>query len=442
MGSADGGNVVEKRSRRPLKVECVEEGLSKRHLDIELPVEQVSEAYEKEVRRLGKKIKIPGFRKGKIPKDMIRTRFRGDILNQVAQDLVPQALQKALNEKSLNPIGEPQIENLEIDAEQPLRFRASFDVMPKIEVDDFKGLEVTERETKVGEEEIDKRLDSLRERAARFDPVEGRGARDGDFIMGTVQEQPVAGGPPQRQEGALIEVGTGAYHPALDEKLQGANTGDELSLQVTFPADHRDQEKAGKTYDVNVEVKEIKEKILPELDDELAKDLGEFENMEALRSHVREQAEVEAKAGDQQHLRNQLLEKLLEANSFDAPETLIEHELDGRVEELARSFIDRGLDPNGSGIDWRDVRERQREAATQSVKATILLDRIIEQEGIKETEQEVDDEVERIATEVKKKTDVVRAQLMKEGGLERLRRRIKRDKAFDLLRQSAKIKRG
>jgi trigger factor len=260
--------------------------------------------------------------------------------------------------------------------------------------------------------------------------------------MGTVQEQPVAGGPPQRQEGALIEVGTGAYHPALDEKLQGANTGDELSLQVTFPADHRDQEKAGKTYDVNVEVKEIKEKILPELDDELAKDLGEFENMEALRSHVREQAEVEAKAGDQQHLRNQLLEKLLEANSFDAPEALIEHELDGRVEELARSFIDRGLDPNGSGIDWRDVRERQREAATQSVKATILLDRIIEQEGIKETEQEVDEEVERIATEVKKKTDVVRAQLMKEGGLERLRRRIKRDKAFDLLRQSAKIKRG
>jgi trigger factor len=425
-----------------LKVECVEEGLSKRHLDIELPVERVSEAYEKEVRRLSRTIKIPGFRKGKIPKDMVRTRFRSDILNQVAQDLVPDALQRALNEKGLNPIGEPEIGKLDIDADKPLRFRASFDVMPQIEVGDYSGFEVTERRTEVGEDEIDKRLESLRERAARFDPVEGRGIRDGDFVMGSVQEQPAAGGPPQRQDGAFIEVGKGAYHPTLDEKLQDARTGDTVSFQATFPADHSDSEKAGKTYDITIEVKEIKEKVLPELDDDLAKDLGDFENLEDLRKRVREQAEVEAKAGDEQHLRNQLLEKLIEANPFDAPESLIEHELQRRVEELARSFVDRGLDPGGSGIDWQDVRERQRDSAKESVKATILLDRIIEQEGIKEAEEEVDKEVERIATDVKKKPDVVRAQLMKEGGLDRLRRRIKRDKAFDLLRQGARIQRG
>jgi trigger factor len=425
-----------------LKVECVEEGLSKRHLDIELPAEQVSEAYEKQVRRLSQTIKIPGFRKGKIPKDMVRTRFRSDILNHVAQDLVPDALERALNEKGLNPIGEPEIGKLDINADKPLRFRASFDVMPQIEVGNFRGLEVTERQTEVGEDEIDKRLESLRERAARFDPVEGRGVQDGDFVMGSVQEQPIAGGPPQRQDGAVIEVGTGAYHPTLDEKLQDAHAGDTVSFQATFSPDHRDREKAGKTYDVTIEVKEIKEKVLPELDDELAKDLGEFENFEELKKHVREQAEVEAKAGDEQHLRSQLLEKLIEANPFDAPESLIEHELDRRVEELARSFIDRGLDPGGSGIDWRDVRDKQRDLATESVKATILLDRIIEQEAVKETEEEVDEEVERIAKGVEKTPEVVRAQLMKEGGLDRLRRRIKRDKAFDLLRQSARIQRG
>jgi trigger factor len=425
-----------------LKVECVEEGLSKRHLDIELPAEQVSEAYEKQVRHLSQTIKIPGFRKGKIPKDMVRTRFRSDILNHVAQDLVPDALERALNEKGLNPIGEPEIGKLDIDADKPLRFRASFDVMPRIEVGNFRGLEVTERQTEVGEDEIDKRLESLRERAARFDPVEGRGVRDGDFVMGSVQEQPTAGGPPQRQDGAVIEVGTGAYHPTLDEKLQDAHTGDTVSFQATFPPDHRDREKAGKTYDVSIEVKEIKEKVLPVLDDELAKDLGEFENFEEVKKHVREQAEVEAKAADEQHLRSQLLEKLIEANPFDAPESLIEHELDRRVEELARSFIDRGLDPGGSGIDWRDVRDKQRDSAKESVKATILLDQIIEQEAVKETEEEVDEEVERIAKGVEKRPEVVRAQLMKEGGLDRLRRRIKRDKAFDLLRQSARIQRG
>lgn len=425
-----------------MKVECVEEGLSKRHLDIELPVEQVSEAYEKQVKRLSQSIKIPGFRKGKIPKDMVRTRFRSDILNQIAQDLVPDALQRAINEKGLNPIGEPEIGELDIDADKPLRFRASFDVMPQIEVGDFKGLEVTQRRTEVGEDEIDKRLESLRERAARFDPVEGRGIRDGDFVMGAVQEQPTAGGPPQRQDGAVIEVGKGAYHPTLDEKLQDANVGDTVSFQATFPADHSDHEKAGKTYDVTIEVKEVKEKVLPELDDDLAKDLGDFENLEDLRKRVREQAEAEAQAGDEQHLRNQLLEKLIEANPFDAPESLVEHELHRRVEELARSFVDRGLDPSGSGIDWQDVRERQRDSAKESVKATILLDRIIEQEGIKEAEEEVDKEVERIAADVKKKPEVVRAQLMKEGGLDGLRRRIKRDKAFDLLRQGARIQRG
>jgi trigger factor len=425
-----------------LKVECVEEGSSKRHLDIELPVERVSEAYEKEVRRLSRTIKIPGFRKGKVPKDMVRTRFRSDILNQVAQDLVPDALQRALNEKGLNPIGEPEIGKLDLDTDKPLRFRASFDVMPQVEVGRFKGLEATERKTEVSEDDIDARLQSLRERAARFDPVEGRGIRDGDLVMGSVQEQPVAGGPPQRQDGAVIEVGTRSYHPTLDEKLQGAHPGDTVSFQATFPPEHRDREKAGKTFDVTVEVKEIKEKVLPELDDELAKDLGEFESFEELKKHVQEQAEAEAKAGDEQHLRNELLQKLIEANPFDAPESLIEHELDRRLEDLARSFIDRGLDPGGSGIDWRDVRERQRESATESVKATILLDRIVEQEAVKETEEEVDNEVERIAANVKKTPAVVRAQLMKEGGLDRVRRHIKRDKAFDLLRQNARIQRG
>ncbi len=422
-----------------MKVECVEEGSCLRHLDIELPVEKVAEAYRQSVDQFSKRLKLPGFRKGKIPKDLVKTRFRSDILNQVVQDLVPSALERAVNDEGLAPIDEPRISKVEVDEGKPLRFRASFEIMPAIEAKDFKGLEAVERKTEVSDDEIEKRLEAARERVARFDPLEGRGAQDGDFVLGSIEEKPDGKGRPNRQEGTLIEVGSNSYHPTLHEKLHGAKAGDTVSFRATFPPDHPDQQKAGRIFDIRVEVSEVKEKVLPELDDELAKDLGEFETLDELRAHLRQQAEGEAREADKQHLRNQLLDKLIEANPFDPPQSLVESELDHRVEELARSFVDRGLDPQGSGIDWQAVREKQRESALQGIRATILMDKITEQENLRETEEEIAREVERIASHVGKKSDVVRAQLMKEGGMERLGRRLRRGKAFDLLRQSARI---
>jgi trigger factor len=422
-----------------LKVECVEEGSCQRHLDIELPAEAVNKAFGQSIQQFSKRLKLPGFRKGKIPKDLIKTRFRSDILNQVVQDLVPGALEKAVTDKGLAPIDEPRISQVDVEEGKPLKFRASFEIMPAIEAKDFKGLEAVESKTEVSDEEIEKRLEAVRERAARFDPLEGRGVQDGDFVVGSIEEIPDGKGKPNRQEGALIEVGSSSYHPTLHEKLQGAKPGDIVSFRATFPPDHPDKQKAGRIFDIRVEVNEVKEKVLPELDDELAKDLGEFETLDELRTHIREQVENEAREADEQHLRNQLLDKLIEANPFDPPQSLVESELDRRVEELARSFVERGLDPQGSGIDWQAVREKQRESALQGIKATLLMDQITEQENLQETEEEVAGEIERIATQVNKKVEVVRAQLMKEGGMERLRRRLRREKAFDLLRQSARI---
>jgi trigger factor len=408
-------------------------------MDIELPVEAVTEAFQQSISQFAKRLKLPGFRKGKIPKDLVKTRFRSEILNEVVQELVPPALEKAVNQKGLAPIDEPRISKVEVEEDKPLCFRATFEIMPAIEAKEFKGLEATRRKTEVGEDEIEKRMEAARERAARFDPLEDRGARDGDFVLGAIQEQPVGKGKPNRHEGTLIEVGTNSYHPTLHEKLQGVKSGDTVSFQATFPPEHPDQQKAGKTFDIRVEVNEVKEKVLPELDDALAKDLGEFETLDELRGHLREQAEEEARHADEQDLRKQLLDKLIEANLFDPPQSLVEQELDRRVEELARSFVDRGLDPQGSGIDWRSVREKQRESAVHSIRATLLMDRITEQENLRETEEEVAREIENIATHIEKKSEVVRAQLMKEGGMERLRQRLRREKAFDLLRQTARI---
>ncbi len=426
-----------------MKAECTEEGLSKRRLDVEIPAETVTEAFEKEVSRFGRSLKLPGFRKGKIPKDLVKTRFRTEILDEVLRDLLPQVLQQALNQHALHPIGDPKVHDLKIEIGQPLSFKASFEILPKIEVKNYKGLKVTERSADVKDEEIETRLQALRERAARFDPVEERGARDGDHVAGTLIEKAADGkGPANKQEGVLIEVGADIYHPSLHEKLRGAKSGDSVTVDVVFPDDHPDPKRAGKAFSVQMEKIEVKEKVLPALDDELAKDLGQFENLAELRDQVRQQAEEETRQEADQDLRNHLLEKLLEANPFEAPEALVEHELDQRIEEMAKSLVDRGIDPARAKIDWRELREGQRDAAARSVGATILLDRIVEQENMKETEDVIEKEIKRGASAIKKSPQVVRAQLMKEGGLERLKRRLRRELAVDLLRENARIKRG
>ncbi len=425
-----------------MKVECVEEGMCVRHLDVEVPEETVTEAFDRVAAQFSRKVKLPGFRKGKIPKELIKNRFRSEILDQVVQEIVPRALEAAVNERKLVPVADPQVGGIEADVGSPLRFRASFEIIPQIEPSNYMGLEGTARKTEVSESEIEERLEAVRERAARFDPIEDRGVMDGDFVLGSIQEHPIGEGSPHKQEGALIEVGTNSYHSTLHENLQNAKQGDTVNFRATFPADHLDARRAGKTFDITVEVAEIKKKVLPELDDELAKDLGEFENLVELQEHVRQQAEAGARQADEQHLRSQLLKNLLEANPIEAPQALVEQELNRRLEDLARNFIERGLDPQGSGIDWRDIREKQRDSASDSVRVTILLDRIAKLENRRETEDEVNREIERAAKLAKKSPEVVRAQLMKEQAMEPLRQRLRREKAFDWVRQNARIQGG
>lgn len=426
-----------------MKVECTEDGLFRRRLEVEVPAESVTDAFEQKAARFSRTLKLPGFRKGKIPKDLVKNRFRSEILNQVAQDLIPQVLSNALREQHLNPIDEPKIDDLKIELGEPLRFRASFEVMPQIEVKKYKGLKVTEHPPKVTDEDVEKRLEALREQAARFDPVEGRGVREGDYALGTLHER-IAGrqGPGRKQEGVLIEIGSDLYHPKLHEKLQNAKPGDSVSFEDDFPADHPDPWRAGKKLSVQFDLVEIKEKSLPELDDEFAKDLGEFDSYVELKDHLREQAGEEARRHAEQDLRNQLLEKLIEANPFEPPQSVVEHELDERLEEMARGLVERGIDPEKAKVDWRSLREGQRESVSRSVSATILLDRIVEQENLKESEEAVTREIERGATSLKRSPEAVRAQLMKEGGLDRLKRRLRRDLAVDLIRENARIQRG
>lgn len=423
-----------------MKVDYAEEGSSLRHLDIELPAEELSDEFEKGVAKLRKSVNLPGFRRGKIPKDVIRSRFHADVLEQAVHDLLNRAVRDALKERDLYPLGDPQISNLDPKLGEPLRFRASFEVMPDVEARDYKGLEATEQKSEVTDEQIETGIDHLREQHARFDPVEGRGAKDGDIVAGDLIETPSTGGAEQRHEGVSLEVGSDTYHPGLHENLQGAEPGSEVKLTASFPLEHGDRERAGKSFDVVFVVKELKEKVLPDADDEFAKDIGEFDTLDEVRAELRKQAEERARREDEQQLRAQLLEKLVAANEFDAPESLVELELDGRIEAAARDLYQRGIDPRQAGIDWNKVRNEQRPAAENAVKATLLLDSIVKQEGLEEEEEDVQKEVERAAQALEKSPEAARAQLMKDGSLERVRGRLRREKAVDFIKLHAKLK--
>ena len=423
-----------------MKVDYAEEGSALRHLDIELPAEELNDEFEKGVVKLRKSVKLPGFRKGKIPKDVIRSRFHSDVLEQAVRDLLNKAVHDALKERELYPLGDPQISNLESKLGEPLRFRASFEVMPDVVAKDYEDLEVTEQKTEVTEEQIDADIDHLREQNARFDPIEGRGAQDHDFVMGDLVETPSGGGAAERHEGVSFEVGSEAYHVALHEKLQGTEARAEVHFTATFPAEHGDPERRGKSFEVVFEVKELKKKVLPDADDEFAKDIGNYDTLDEVRAELRSRAEERARGDDEQHLRSQLLEKIIAANAFDAPESLVELELDVRVEAAVRDLYGRGIDPRQAGIDWSKVRSEQRASAENTVKATLLLNSVVTQEKLEETEEEVSVEVEKASKVLEKSPEATRAQMMKDGTLERVRGRLRREKAVDFIKLRAKLK--
>ncbi|HEY7820909.1 MAG TPA: trigger factor [Vicinamibacteria bacterium] len=423
-----------------MKIDYLEEGPSLRHLDIELPADALADEFEKGVGKLSRTIRLPGFRKGKIPKDVIRARFRGDVLKEAVSDLVPHALGEALKERNLYPLDDPRISKLESELGKPLRFRASFEVMPDIEAKVYEGLEVEAPQTAVTDEQVEAGIEAVREQHARFDPIEGRGAQDRDFVMGDLTERPAGGGKAEKHEGVTIEVGSDSYHPSLHEALQGKSPGDVLRFTASFPADHPARARAGKSYEVEFHLLELKQKVLPEADDELAKDLGEYQTLDELKAYLRARGEERARHEDEQELRRRLLAKLVEANPFDPPLSLVELELDSRLEATARDLHQQGIDPNATGIDWRKVRENERESAAASVRASLLLDRIAERESLAATEAEVDAEVGRYAEVLEKSEAALRAQMAKDGTLDRVRGRIRREKAVDFIKQRAKLK--
>ncbi len=403
-------------------------------------IEIDSSVVDAEINRIAqgyRKVRVPGFRPGKVPATIIKRRFREQILHEVMHGLIPRAVEEALQERGIEPIDTPNVRDVALEEGQPLRFTAAVETVPPFDPGDLSTLTATRTPVAITEDAIEQTLQRLRERAGKSEPVEGRPATDGDTVVVDLVRQDASG--PDRHEGVSIEIGSKANPPGFDEQLIGVNPGDEKTFPIHFPEDYTVAEMADTDVTYSVAVKEVRRRVLPELDDEFAKDVGEFESLSALRDRVRTDLQAEADENATRQLRGDVLKQLAERITFELPTSLIDREIDRRLEEFARQLMQQNVDPRQAGIDWGQFREAQREPARAGVASALVLDAIARREGLVVTEQEIDQEIERFATRAGRTPAAFRAQFEKEGAIGRLVAGLRREKAVDLALSRARI---
>jgi trigger factor len=422
-----------------LKVDYVEETPVRKALTFEVDPETVQSEIDHRAKQLARRVRLPGFRPGKIPVEVIKKRFHGEILGEAAEAIVNKVVFEELDGRGLKPLASPKVEDVKLEEGQPMTFRAVFETLPLVELPDWKGLRVTAREAKVTDEDVDKEIDRLREEAARFDPVEGeRRTAHGDYVVVDLTWKPRDGGKGGRDENALIEIGNAGNHPDMNKGLEDMGVGETRDIEVSWGADAAPAV-AGKTVRYSVTLKGIKQKIVPGADDEFAKDLGEFGSLAELRDKVRRQLEGAAERRAERETKAALVEALVAKADFEVPEALVERHMTARAENVARGLAYQGIDPRKVGVDWREYRESTREESVKAARADILLDEIARREGVEVLDTDVEAEVARLAERAGKSREALRAQMAKEGDLAALAARIREEKTLDLLKANASI---
>jgi trigger factor len=425
-----------------MKTELVDVSEIKKQLAIEIPGEEVDAAIERVTHSYARSVKIPGFRPGKVPPRIVRQRFRDQILHDVAHELIPRAVDEALRERAIEPVDSPDIQDVAVKEGMPLSFTATFETVPALDPGDYATIHVRRPAVKVSDDHVAQALEHLRQGAARYEAVEDRNVETGDTVVVDLGRRALAGGTPgeaDRHENVSVEIGASANPPGFDEQLLGLGIGARKTFVVHYPADYAIKDLAGTDVEYMVAVKALKRRVVAQLDDEFAKDLGEFETLEKLRARVSEDLFREAALEADRQVRSEVVKELARRVTVEVPTALVEREIDRRVEEFVRRLIDQQIDPRRATVDWEAFRKSQREAATDAVRGALMLDEVARREGLTITEADVTAEVERYAERSGRTPVAVRAQLEKEGGLGRLQAGLRRDRAVDFLLTRATI---
>ncbi|MBI4459104.1 MAG: trigger factor [Acidobacteria bacterium] len=414
----------------------------RRELAIEIPAEVVREKAQAITVQLQRRARLPGFRPGKAPLSIIQERFREDIRSQVLKELVPEYVWASAREQHWEPIGNPSVRDVQYEEGAALKFSATVEVLPEFELEDYKSLFVDLKEPEVSEEETSQALDQLREQSATYVNLEPRPLQDRDYASIAVEAvSPGKESSGVHVEEVLCEVGGPRTLPEFTANLRGAQVGEELTFDVHYPADFQDSRLAGKTISYQVKVLGLKEKRLPELNDDFARELGEFDSVEAVRQQVRSNLLRGKSEEMQQAARASLRQQLIQLHDFPVPESLVERQIERRVDRLRRQIAAQGLTSQGMALDWGKIRASQREGAIEDVKSTLILEKIAQKEKLSASEAEIEQEVERIADATRQAPALVRGRLTKEGGLDKIASRLRIEKALEHVFHQAQGKR-
>jgi len=434
------------------KDSTTKESATKREIQVEIPVADVNRQTDSLIQKYQKVARIPGFRRGHVPASIIRQRFSEEIKTDMVEALIPRYFRQEAERLGIHPVSQPRVTDLHLHDGEPLRFKAAFEVLPEIKLEGYKELRADKPEIAVSEADVEQALADLRERHASFNPVEGRALADGDFAQVSLDGNPKPGeseseiesetksgtksgeGQPVHMDEVLVEIAGKDTMPEFTEHLRGASPGDDRTFDVNYPEDTQDKRLAGKTFSYAVKVQSIKQKSLPELNDEFAKQLGEFQTVDDVRKAIREQIESERKHQAQHEAKEKLVGELIQRNDFEVPDSLIEQQIDIRLERGLRALAAQGLTAEQmKKMDLTRLRVGQREQAIHDVKAALLLERVAEEENVQVSDEELNQELESLARQSKQTSEAVRARLTRDGGLDRIRTRIRNEKTLEFL---------
>ena len=408
-----------------------------RELIIDVPADEVAKAYTRVTANYRRYAKIPGFRAGKVPESIVRRKFATEIRKEVIDSLLPESFNRGVAEMNARPVGQPQVTELTVDADAPLHAKAVFEVLPEFSIEGYQEVKVDKPSVEVTDDEFKHELEMLRDSRATVEPVEeDRPLTDGDWaeisykgeLEGETEAAPLIG------ENSLVEIGGKDTVAAFSDALRGAKPGQELKAEVVYPADYSEARLAGKTVAYEVQVKAIKKRTLPELNDDFAKELGAYESYADLETRVREHMANRKRHSVEGETKDRLFAALNERFQFPVPESLVQEQIDTRLERGLRALANQGMSAEQMRkLDFERLRIAQRDSALAETKTSILLGRIAAAENLSITDEEVDDELQLISYQSREPLETLKARLTQEGGLAKIREQLLKEKTATLL---------
>ncbi len=428
-----------------IRVELEDVSSVKKRLKVEVPAGIALKEFDQVAKTYKRQARLPGFRPGKAPVELIKRHFKKSIRSDVLQKLIPNSYDQAIREQGVQPIGEPSLDNLTFEEGDPLVYEANFEIHPEIELPEYKGLKIKVESKPVTSEGVEAELEKLRQEHSRLVSVENRSIGKGDYVVIELEGEYLdgeEGAPPLQpfnEKNVVVNVGDEQTHEAFNQALLGSKVGEEKKFEVEYDSDYPEKKLAGHKLMFTVQIEELKEQELPELNDEFAKDLGDYKTMKELREEIEKRLNVEQEKNRQKDFENKLLEALVEKTSFEVPEVLVKERSDAMLTDLAYGMVSQGVDPSKANVDWAKIRADFQPQAEQQVRGSMILSEIGRREDIQISTEELGQELEKMAESMNQPREKVQQYFQQENRMEGVKNQLLRGKVLKMLLESAKV---